>query len=77
MATDKLIEINVIPRSSRTAVAEENGTLKVYVTSAPEKGKANAAVKKALSEYWSISKSRIEIVSGLASRQKRIRIHTD
>lgn len=77
MVTDKLIEINVIPRASRTAVAEENGNLKVYVTSAPEKGKANAAVKKALAEYWSVPKNKIEIVSGQTGRHKRIRIHTD
>ena len=62
------------PRASRNAVAEEIDTLKVYVTSTPEKGKANAAVKTALAEYWSVPKSKIEIVSGQTSRQKRIRI---
>ncbi len=48
------------------------GALRVAVTAAPEKGKANQAIIAVLSKTLGISKSSIEIVSGETSSQKRL-----
>jgi uncharacterized protein len=48
------------------------GALRVAVTAAPEKGKANQAIIALLSKTLGVSKSAIEIVSGETSPQKRL-----
>ncbi len=48
--------------------------LRVFVTAAPEKGKANAALIKLLSKHWGVPKSAIEIVRGETSRVKVIEV---
>jgi hypothetical protein len=50
---------------------ERGGILKVSVTQAPEKGKANKAIVAVLGQELSLRKSQIEILSGETSRQKR------
>ncbi len=45
--------------------------LKVSVTQAPEKGKANKAIIAVLSRKLSLRKSQFDILSGMTSRQKR------
>jgi uncharacterized protein (TIGR00251 family) len=51
------------------------GMLRVAVTAAPEKGKANHAIVALLSETLGVAKSAIEIVAGDTSPQKRFLIH--
>jgi uncharacterized protein (TIGR00251 family) len=51
------------------------GALRVAVTAAPEKGKANQAIVALLSKTLGVPKSAIEIASGDTSRQKRLLIH--
>jgi hypothetical protein len=46
----------------------------VSVKERPIKGQANKAMAKALAGYFKISKSEVQISSGLASRQKTIQI---
>jgi len=50
------------------------GMLRVAVTAAPEKGKANRAIVALLSEKLSVSKSSIELVTGETSAKKRFLI---
>jgi uncharacterized protein (TIGR00251 family) len=52
-------------------VGVRNGMLRVAVTAAAEKGKANRAIIGVLSEALDVPKSAIEIVSGEASSKKR------
>jgi hypothetical protein len=47
---------------------------KVQVTQLPEKGKANLAVIRALAEYFNLSRSNVQIVSGSTSKLKVIEI---
>ncbi len=49
----------------------KGGTLKVSVTQAPEKGKANKAIVAVLSRQLSLRKSQFDILCGETSRQKR------
>lgn len=46
------------------------GALKVMVTQAPEKGKANQAIIKLLAKSLGLQKSQLTLISGLSSRQK-------
>ena len=50
---------------------EQNGALKVSVTQAPEKGKANKAIIRVLSKELGLKKSQIQLFSGETSRQKK------
>ena len=52
----------------------QNGMLKVSVTQAPEKGKANKAIIALLAKELSLKKAQIELVAGETSGQKRFLI---
>jgi len=65
----------VTTRSSRPRVEEaDDGGYRVYVSSAPEKGKANAQVLKALARHLGVPRSSLEITGGQTSREKIIRL---
>ena len=49
-----------------------DGMLKISVTAAPEKGKANKAIIKLLSKTLSLPSSRLEIVAGDTRSMKKI-----
>lgn len=68
------IAVRVTPRASRNAIVIENGDLRVYVTTVPEDGKANAAVVKLLARALGVAKSRLALVRGSTSRDKVFRI---
>ena len=50
---------------------EQDGALKVSVTQAPEKGKANKAILELLAKQLRLRKSQLELISGETSHQKR------
>ena len=70
------IRVKVIPKSSKTELAGylPDGTWKMKVAAAPEKGKANRALVEYLAEHFGVAKSRIHIMSGETSQLKRIRV---
>lgn len=47
---------------------------KVYVTVAPEQGKANKKMIELLAEYFGVAKSQIRILKGEISRNKIVEI---
>jgi uncharacterized protein (TIGR00251 family) len=49
-----------------------DGALKVSVTAAPEKGRANQAICELLARTLGVSKSRVTVISGETSPSKRI-----
>lgn len=52
-------------------LGEREGALRVAVTAAPEKGKANRAIIDLLSKSLGVAKSSIELMAGETSPQKR------
>jgi len=70
----KTFKVHVTPHARQNKVVECDGVLRVYTTTAPEKGRANGAVIELLSEYFDVPKSRIKILNGLAFREKTITI---
>src|SRR5436305_12832774 len=69
-----LINVRVIPRSSRNILEWEQNTLKVRLTAPPVDGAANAALIALLAERLAIPRRTITIVRGSTSRQKTVEI---
>ena len=69
------LNVRVVPRSGRTAIAGHRGNaLLVRLAAAPVDGAANEALIALLAELLQRPKRDITIVSGLKSRDKRIRV---
>lgn len=51
-------------------IKKEDGSFAVSVTAPPEKGKANKAVIRLLTDYFGIAKSKIRVISGATSKNK-------
>jgi len=68
------IRVKVIPKSSKTELVGylPDGTWKVKVAAAPEKGKANRALCEFVAEHLGVAKSRVRIISGETSHLKRL-----
>jgi uncharacterized protein (TIGR00251 family) len=70
-----LLPVQAQPKAGRNAiVGVHGGRLKVAVTEAPEKGKANAAFIKLLAKSLGVSKSRVTLTAGETSSQKTFHI---
>ena len=68
--------VKVIPKSSKTVLTGylPDGTWKIKVAAAPEKGKANQALCEFLAKHLGVAKSRVHIIAGETSHFKRIRV---
>jgi len=65
------LQVKVVPGASRDEVAGWLGeSLKIRVQAAPEKGKANKAVIRILSELLEVPRRQIELVRGAGSQNK-------
>ena len=68
------LSLRVTPNARTAAIRVEGDTIHIRVTVPPEKGKANAAVLKAMSKALGVPKSRLDIASGATGRNKTVRI---
>lgn len=68
------IKVKVIPKSKHKALKYEDDTLKIWLSSAPEGGKANAELVRILAKLLEIPKSSITIIKGLSTRNKIVDI---
>lgn len=66
--------VKVTPRARRNAITREAGLIKVTVTTAPEDGKATAAVAEALAHALGVAKTRLVLLRGATSRDKLFRL---
>jgi uncharacterized protein YggU (UPF0235/DUF167 family) len=55
-------------------VGAHGGALKVEVRAAPERGRANLAVEQLLARELGLARSEVEITTGSASQDKRVRL---
>ena len=70
-----VVALHVQPGARRTAIVGPHGDrLKVAVASPPADGRANTALMEFLAEQLAIPKSRLRLVSGASSREKRVAI---
>jgi uncharacterized protein len=70
-----IIDIKVVPNSGKLQyVLDKSGILKCYLKSQPEGGKANAELIKFLAKELGMPQDKVSIISGLSSRNKRVKI---
>jgi uncharacterized protein (TIGR00251 family) len=68
-------EVKVTPGMSNNEISGvQNGALKVKINAAPEKGKANKELIGFLSGTLGIRKADIEVIKGVLSRNKSVRV---
>jgi uncharacterized protein len=70
------LKIKAIPGAPKTEVKAEmaDGTLKIAVAAAPEKGKANMALLDFLAEEFGGPRGSVKIISGAGARVKLVKI---
>jgi uncharacterized protein YggU (UPF0235/DUF167 family) len=67
-----LLPVRAHAGAKRNAITGEHaGMLKVSVTQAPEKGKANQAIQALLAVVLQLRKSQIELIAGETATQKK------
>ncbi|HEX8475002.1 MAG TPA: DUF167 domain-containing protein [Pyrinomonadaceae bacterium] len=68
--------VRVVPRASRSGVAGmHDGALRVRVAAPPVEGAANDELSLFLARALGVAPSAVEIMSGHASKNKRVRVH--
>ncbi|HET8633169.1 MAG TPA: DUF167 domain-containing protein [Gemmatimonadales bacterium] len=73
--TEFTLSILVQPRASRSEIVGPHGdALKVRLAAPPVGGAANEELVRLLAKELDVSRSSIEIVSGLTSRRKTVRV---
>ena len=68
------LEIQVQPKASRNRIVTGGGMVKVYVTAAPERGKANMAMIDVVASRLGVPKRAVSIVTGQRSRTKLLAV---
>lgn len=70
-----MLEVRVSPKASRNAInGWHEGRLKISVTAAPDRGKANQAVERLLAAQLGLPRGAVEVVHGHTQRNKRVRL---
>jgi uncharacterized protein YggU (UPF0235/DUF167 family) len=76
-ATDAstVIDVRVLPRASRCEILDPvAGRLRIRTTAAPSDGNANRDVARQLARAYEVPVSRVALIRGASSRDKRFRI---
>lgn len=69
-------KVRVQPRASRTELAGEHAeAVKLRLAAPPVDGRANEECRRFLSELLRVDARSVEILTGLSSRDKVIRVH--
>jgi uncharacterized protein (TIGR00251 family) len=77
------VAIRLMPRAASdrvlglAAAAGGGQVVKAAVAAPPEQGRANAALLHLLARQWKLPRRDLEIVAGLKSRDKRVRVAGD
>jgi hypothetical protein len=68
------LSVKVVPKSARNEIVEQlaDGTLRIKVAAAPEKGRANAELCDFLAAEFGVAKSKVEVVAGHGSQRKQV-----
>lgn len=69
-----ILNVRVVPKSSRAVVTKADEGLKVYLTRPAQDGLANKQLIELLSEYFKVKKYQLKIIKGHKSRDKLVEI---
>ena len=68
-------DVRVVPRASKSGVVgEHEGALRVRVAAPPVDGAANEELVRTLARAFGVAPRAVEIVGGLSSKSKRVRV---
>jgi uncharacterized protein (TIGR00251 family) len=71
-----ILPVQAQPKAKKNAlVGVHGGRLKVAITQAPEKGKANDAIIKLLAKSLNLKRSQIKLLTGATSSKKKFLLH--
>lgn len=71
-----ILSVRAQPGARRNGIVGEHaGALKLAVTAPPDQGKANQALIEVLCDVLGLKKSQVELIAGLASREKKFLLH--
>ncbi|MBV8381875.1 MAG: DUF167 domain-containing protein [Planctomycetaceae bacterium] len=71
-AQGTILAVRAQPGARKNAVLGEHaGAMRVAVSAAPERGKANAAIQDVLARALGVKASQVALISGAVARQKR------
>jgi uncharacterized protein (TIGR00251 family) len=70
------LKVKVTPKSGRSEIAGflADGTLKVKLLAAPERGKANEELRTLLAKHLGVRRRQVEILTGATSPLKQVRV---
>ena len=77
------VAVRLTPKAKSNRIAgivarsDDAVVLKVSVTAAPARGKANAALLALLAKSWRVPKSTLQVVSGATDRRKVVAVAGD
>ncbi len=72
---DLILRVRIQPRAAKDEIAGLYGDrLKVRITAPPTDGRANEHLRAFLAKQFGVPKTRITLLSGAGSRDKRLRI---
>ncbi|CAN5175814.1 hypothetical protein BH09DEP1_BH09DEP1_7910 [soil metagenome] len=73
-----ILSVKVVTSSGRNKfILDKAGTLKIYLKSPPERGKANQELVTLLSKELGLPGSAVEILAGLTNPNKRLKIQAN
>jgi uncharacterized protein len=73
-----ILSVKVVPSSGKNKfVLDKSGTLKIYLKSHPERGKANQELVSLLAKELDLRGGLVEIISGQTSANKRLKLETN
>ena len=72
---EMIVSVKTHPKSRQAKVKPLSPmSYEVWVHETPDRGRANEAVIEAISEHLNIAKSRLRLISGATSRNKKFKI---
>jgi uncharacterized protein (TIGR00251 family) len=72
-----ILGVRAQPKAKKDAIlGERAGALRVAVTAPPERGQADAAIVGVLADFLGLKRSKISLLTGEASRDKRLLIES-
>lgn len=71
-----IIDIKAVPNSGKRLCVLEKGGIKCFLKSSPERGAANKELIKLVADTLNLVQTDVEIIAGLTSRNKKIKIYT-
>ena len=72
-----IIKLKVIPQAKKNCIKQEGDLFKIHLTAKAIDGKANQALLEFLAQHFHVRPRQIEIIKGLKSREKTVRINDD